>query len=54
MTKQIIRTDKATISPAGNSQDVKAAGLVFVASQGSFDPATGKVVGSTIQEQTRQ
>ena len=33
---------------------MKAAGLVFVAGQGPFDPATGAVVGTTIQEQTRQ
>ena len=28
--------------------------LVFVSGQGPFDPATGVVVGDTIQEQTRQ
>jgi 2-iminobutanoate/2-iminopropanoate deaminase len=36
------------------SQAVKAAGLVFVSGQGPFDPATGAIVGATIQEQTRQ
>jgi 2-iminobutanoate/2-iminopropanoate deaminase len=36
------------------SQAVKAAGLVFVAGQGPFDPVTGAVIGETIQEQTRQ
>ena len=36
------------------SQAVVAAGLVFVAGQGPFDPATGAIVGTTIQEQTRQ
>jgi 2-iminobutanoate/2-iminopropanoate deaminase len=36
------------------SQAVKAAGLVFVAGQGPFEPATGDIVGETIQEQTRQ
>ena len=36
------------------SQAVKAAGLVFVSGQGPFDPATGAIVGDTIQEQTRQ
>jgi 2-iminobutanoate/2-iminopropanoate deaminase len=36
------------------SQAVKAAGLVFVSGQGPFDPATGAIVGETIQEQTRQ
>ena len=54
MAKQIIHTDKAPKSLAGYSQAVKAAGLVFVSGQGPFDPMTGDVAGSTIQEQTRQ
>lgn len=54
MTKQIIHTDRAPKSLAGYSQGVKAAGLVFVAGQGPFDPETGEVVGTTIQEHTRQ
>jgi len=54
MAKQIIITDNAPKSLAGYSQAVKAAGLVFVAGQGPFDPTTGEVVGETIQEQTRQ
>ncbi|HEX2755062.1 MAG TPA: Rid family hydrolase [Candidatus Limnocylindrales bacterium] len=48
-------------APSGNaagrfsySQAVVAGGLVFVAGQGPFDPATGAIVGTTIQEQTRQ
>ena len=58
--KRIIRTPDA---PGGApfaggafpySQAVVAAGLVFVAGQGPFDPATGTVIGETIQEQTRQ
>ena len=36
------------------SQAVVAGGLVFVSGQGPFDPATGAIVGDTIQEQTRQ
>ena len=36
------------------SQAVKAAGLIFVSGQGPFDPASGAVIGSTIQEQVRQ
>ena len=36
------------------SQAVVAGGLVFVAGQGPFDPATGSIVGTTIQEQTHQ
>jgi 2-iminobutanoate/2-iminopropanoate deaminase len=53
MTKEIVHTDRAPASPA-YSQAVKAAGLVFVSGQGPFDPATGTVVGTTVQEQTRQ
>jgi 2-iminobutanoate/2-iminopropanoate deaminase len=53
VTRGIVRTDRAPASPA-YSQAVTAAGLVFVSGQGPFDPATGAVVGSTIQEQTRQ
>lgn len=54
MAKTIIHTDNAPKAPAGYSQAVKASGFVFVAGQGPFDPATGEVVGETIQEQTRQ
>ncbi|HSH89560.1 MAG TPA: Rid family hydrolase [Ramlibacter sp.] len=53
MTREIIRTDGAPKSPV-YSQAVKTAGLVFVSGQGPFDPATGEVVGESIQEQTRQ
>lgn len=58
MSREIISTPGAPGSAAYGSfpysQAVKAAGLVFVAGQGPFDPATGAVVGTTIQEQTRQ
>jgi 2-iminobutanoate/2-iminopropanoate deaminase len=54
MTKQIVHTDNAPKSLAGYSQAVIAGGLVFVAGQGPFDPKTGDVVGTTIQEHTRQ
>lgn len=54
MTKVIVGTDKAPKSLAAYSQAVKAAGLVFVAGMGPFDPVTDEVVGVTIQEQTRQ
>jgi 2-iminobutanoate/2-iminopropanoate deaminase len=53
MSRVIIHTDQAPQSPA-YSQAVKAAGLVFVSGQGPFDPKTGEVVGTTIQEQTAQ
>lgn len=54
MPRNIVRTSDAPPSPPTYSQAVKAAGLVFVSGTGPFDPATGKIVGETIQEQTRQ
>jgi len=54
MAKVVIHTDDAPKSLAGYSQAVKAAGLIFVSGQGPFDPATGEVVGTTIQEHTAQ
>jgi len=60
MTRRIISTpDAPGTAPYATgsfpySQAVVAAGLVFVAGQGPFDPADGSVVGTNIQEQTRQ
>jgi 2-iminobutanoate/2-iminopropanoate deaminase len=54
MGKVIVMTADAPKPPAGYSQAVKAAGLIFVAGQGPFDAKTGDVVGTTIQEQTAQ
>jgi 2-iminobutanoate/2-iminopropanoate deaminase len=54
MAREIIRTPNAPSPPATYSQAVRAAGLVFVSGTGPHDPVTGKIVGDTIQEQTRQ
>jgi 2-iminobutanoate/2-iminopropanoate deaminase len=54
MAKVIVQTDAAPKSLAGYSQAVMAGGLIFVSGQGPFDPKTGEVVGTTIQEQTGQ
>ena len=54
MAKETVSTPDAPGGFAGYSQAVKANGLVFVSGRGPFDPATGEVVGETIQEQTRQ
>jgi 2-iminobutanoate/2-iminopropanoate deaminase len=54
MSRDIIRTPDAPAPPPTYSQAVRAAGLVFVSGTGPFDPVSGKVVGETIQEQTRQ
>jgi 2-iminobutanoate/2-iminopropanoate deaminase len=53
VTRQIVRTDDAPQNPA-YSQAIKAGGLIFVSGQGPFDPGSGAIVGTTIQEQTRQ
>ena len=54
MPRVVVRTSKAPPSPPTYSQAVKAAGLIFVSGTGPQDPATGKIKGETIQEQTRQ
>jgi 2-iminobutanoate/2-iminopropanoate deaminase len=54
MARQIVFSSKAANPPPTYSQAVKAAGLVFVSGTAPADPATGAIVGSTIQEQTRQ
>jgi 2-iminobutanoate/2-iminopropanoate deaminase len=54
MPRDIIRTTDAPAPPPTYSQAVRAAGLVFVSGTGPHDPVTGKIVGETIQEQTRQ
>jgi 2-iminobutanoate/2-iminopropanoate deaminase len=54
MTRQIVSTPNAAKAPATSRQAVKAAGLVFVSGTAPSDPATGQIVGDTIQAQTRQ
>ena len=54
MPRQIIFTPNAAKPPATYSQAVRAAGLVFVSGTAPHDPETGAIVGTTVQEQTRQ
>ena len=54
MSRKIVFTDKAAKPPATYSQAVKAGGLIFISGTAPQDPLTGALVGSTIQEQTRQ
>jgi 2-iminobutanoate/2-iminopropanoate deaminase len=54
MTRQIVFTPKAAKPSPMYSQAVRAAGLIFVSGTAPHDPRTGALVGSTIQEQTRQ
>jgi 2-iminobutanoate/2-iminopropanoate deaminase len=54
VSRQIIFTSRAARPPASYSQAVRAAGLIFVSGTAPHDPHTGQLVGTTIQEQTRQ
>jgi len=54
VSRHVIFTPDAAKPPATYSQAVSAAGLIFVSGTAPNDPATGALVGSTIQEQTRQ
>ncbi len=54
MTRQVIFTPNAAKPPPTYSQAIRAAGLIFVSGTAPHDPATGAIVGSTVQEQTRQ
>ena len=54
MPREIIATPNAPKAPPAFSQAVKANGLIFVSGTGPFDPVSGAIVGSTIQEQCRQ
>ena len=54
VARQIVFTSNAASPPPVYSQAVRAAGLVFVSGTAPTDPATGVLMGKTIQEQTRQ
>ena len=54
MPRNIVFTSKAAKPPPVYSQAVKAAGLIFVSGTAPHDPVTGTIVGTTVQEQTRQ
>jgi len=54
MPRQIIHTANAPQPPRTYSQAVRAGGLLFVSGTGPYDPASGTIVGTTIQQQVRQ
>jgi 2-iminobutanoate/2-iminopropanoate deaminase len=53
MPRQFIRNANAPASPLF-SQAVRVGNLIFISGTAGLDPATQKVAGPTIQEQTRQ
>ena len=54
MPKAIITTDKAPGAVGPYSQAVAIDGLVFCSGQVGLDPATGRLVEGSVQEQTRR
>jgi len=54
MSKQQINTRSASASVRPFSQGLRAGDFIFVSGQGPFDPETGEMVSSTIEEQTVQ
>ncbi len=52
--KKMISTDKAPKAIGPYSQGVKTGGLVFFSGQIPLDPATGEMVGKSIEEQTER
>jgi 2-iminobutanoate/2-iminopropanoate deaminase len=54
MDKEIIHTDSAPGVVGPYSQAVRAGGFIFTAGQLALDPATGKMLGETVEEQTRR
>jgi 2-iminobutanoate/2-iminopropanoate deaminase len=52
--KQQIRTDEAAAPSGAYSQGLRAGDFVYVSGQGPIDPATGEIVGVTIEEQTER
>ena len=54
MSRQIIFTTNAAKPPPVYSQAVRAGGLIFVSGTAPHDPKSGAIVGTTVQEQTRQ
>ncbi|GGR53554.1 2-iminobutanoate/2-iminopropanoate deaminase [Nocardioides luteus] len=53
MPRQVITTSNAPSSPLF-SQGVKAGSQVFISGTTGVDPSTGRMVGDSIQAQTRQ
>jgi 2-iminobutanoate/2-iminopropanoate deaminase len=53
MPRDIVSTPNAPKSPI-YSQAVKAGGLIFVSGTAPADPATGKLIEGTVQEQVAQ
>jgi 2-iminobutanoate/2-iminopropanoate deaminase len=54
MTKQQIRTTSGASPIGAYSQGLRVGDFIFVSGQGPLDPATGKIIGETVEEQTER
>lgn len=54
MDPRAVATDKAPKAIGPYSQGIRAGGFLFVSGQIPLDPASGEVVGATIEEQTER
>jgi 2-iminobutanoate/2-iminopropanoate deaminase len=54
MKKNVIHTDKAPKAIGPYSQAIRTDTMVYTAGQIGLDPATGELIGNTVEEQTRQ
>lgn len=52
MSKQQITTNSGASPVGAYSQGLRVGDFIFVSGQGPLDPATGKIVGETVEEQT--
>ncbi len=52
MSHRAISVTDAPVASGNYSQAIVAGGLLFVAGNGPYDPATRQIVGETIEEQT--
>jgi 2-iminobutanoate/2-iminopropanoate deaminase len=54
MSFKVIATSDSPLPSGAYSQAIAANGLLFVAGVGPYDPSTRAVIGTTVEEQTRQ
>ena len=54
MKKKVIQTDKAPKAIGPYSQAIRTDAMIYTAGQIGLDPATGELIGSSVEEQTRQ
>jgi 2-iminobutanoate/2-iminopropanoate deaminase len=54
MDREVIRTQKAPAAIGPYSQAIRAGDTVYCSGQIPIDPATGELVGGSVEDQTRQ